>query len=151
MKKQHLLPHSWQWVGLAALFLGLIPSLKSFIPFLLSGSDYRQIGVAEAISQFGFLIMMPLSAVILCFSREKIEDERIAELRMKSLATTAIIYVILLIIGPLKGIILGRLFSHRIISNLHLLFGHGWWMLFIYLLIFKISYWVQNRRYSNEK
>ncbi len=95
--------------------------------------------------------MMPLSAVILCFSREKIEDERIAELRMKSLATTAIIYVILLIIGPLKGIILGRLFSHRIISNLHLLFGHGWWMLFIYLLIFKISYWVQNRRYSNEK
>ena len=105
----------------------------------------------EFLGILSYHLLLPLSAIILCFSREKIEDERIAELRMKSLATTAIIFVILLIFGPVESFFMGRLCSPTFMGKYQLLFGQSWWMLFFYLLIFKISYWIQNKRYSDEK
>ena len=104
-----------------------------------------------SIHELGFLVLTPFSAIILCFTREIIEDERIDELRKKSLEITAIIFVVLLIIGPVKSIILSKLFSYTTINRYNLIWDHSWWMLFVYLLIFKISYWVQNKRYSDEK
>lgn len=153
MKKQHLLPHAWQWVGLVALVVGIVLSIVIFVPLVLRGNygmSGRMTGI-EILGELSYFLLLPLSAIILCFSREKIEDERIAELRMKSLATTAIIFVILLIIAPIESFFIARLCSPSFMGKYQLLLGHSWWMLFVYLLIFKISYWVQNKRYSDEK
>ena len=153
MKKQHLLPHAWQWVGLVALVAGLVLGFTIFVPSVIRG-EYGTAGRSEGIEVLGLLsyhLLLPLSAIILCFSRERIEDERIDELRKRSLVTTAIIFVILLIIGPIKGFFMGMLCSPTVMGKYQLLLGRSWWMLFVYLLIFKISYWVQNKRYSDEK
>ena len=150
MKKKHLLPHAWQWVGLAALVAGLVLGFTIFVPSVIRGNYGTGEGI-EILGELSYLLLLPLSAIILCFSRENIEDERIDELRKKCLVTTAIIFVILLIIGPLKGFFMGRLCSPTFMGKYHLILGHSWWMLFVYLLIFKISYWVQNKRYSDEK
>ena len=153
MKKQHLLPHAWQWVGLVALIAGLVLGIVIFVPLVIQGAygiSGRMTGT-EILGELSYLLLLPLSAIILCFSRENIEDERVTDLRMKSLATTAIIFVILLIIGPVKGFFMVRLCSPTVMGKYQLLLGHSWWMLFVYLLIFKISYWVQNKRYSHEE
>ena len=153
MKKQHLLPHAWQWVGLGDLVAGLVLGIVIYVPDVIRG-EFGMSGRMERMEVLGTLsyhLLLPLSAIILCFSRERIEDERIAELRMKSLATTAIIFVILLIIGPVVSFFMVRLCSPTIMGKYHLLLGQSWWMLFVYLLIFKISYWVQNKRYSHEE
>ena len=153
MRKQHLLPHSWQWVGLAALVAGLVLGIIIFVPLVLRG-EYGmsgRMGGQEIFALLSYHLLLPLSAIILCFSRENIEDERISELRMKSLATTAVIFVILLIIGPVNSFFMVRLCSPTFMGKYQLLFGQSWWMLFVYLMIFKISYWVQNKRYSDEK
>lgn len=153
MKKQHLLPHAWQWVGLVALVAGLVLGIVIYVPLVIQGAygiSGRMRGI-EIVGELSYLLLLPLSAIILCFSRENIEDERIAELRMKSLATTAIIFVVLLIIRPVEGFFIVRLCSPTFIGKYQLLLGHSWLMLFVYLLIFKISYWVQNKRYSHEE
>ncbi len=153
MRKQHLLPHAWQWVGLVALVAGLVLGIIFFVPSVIRG-EYGmsgRMGGTEILGVLSYYLLLPLSAIILCFSRENIEDERISELRMKSLTTTAVIFVILLIIAPIKSFFIGRLCSPTFMWKYNLLFGQSWWMLFVYLLIFKISYWVQNKRYSDEK
>ena len=147
MKKQHLLPHAWQWVGLAALVAGLVLGIVFFVPYAIQG-EYKKV---YDLGMFAFAGLLPLSAIILCFSREKIEDERIDELRKKSLVTAAIIFVVLLFVRPVINAIMCRLLSFEEVAKFHMIFGPGWWMLFLYLLIFKISYWVQNKRYSDEK
>ena len=149
MKKQHLLPHAWQWVGLVALVIGIVCAV--YVTLFLAKGDWGQMNYFTSIHELGFLVLTPFSAIILCFTREIIEDERIDELRKKSLVITAIIFVVLLIIGPVKSIILSKLFSYTTINRYNLIWDHSWWMLFVYLLIFKISYWVQNKRYSDEK
>ena len=147
MKKQHFLPHAWQWVGLVALVAGVVLSIVFFVPFITHGYSKE----ADNLGTVAFAGLMPLSAIVLCFSREKIEDERVVELRNKSISITAIIFVVLLFLGPAVNAIIARTAGFDFLAKYHWLFAPDWWMLFVYLMIFKISYWVQNKRYSHEE
>ena len=149
MKKQHLLPHAWQGGGLVALVAGLVLGSLFFIPNVIKG-DWSGSGPV-LFGELGYFLLLPLSLIVLCFSRERIEDERIVELRMNSIVTTAIIFVVLLIIRPVISFFIVRLSTPMFMGKYQTLLGQSWWMLFVYLLIFKISYWVQNKRYSHEE
>lgn len=147
MRKQHLLPHAWQWVGLMALVAGIVLSILFFVPFVIQGYTRK----VDSIGTIAFGGLLPLSAIILCFTRERIEDERIVELRNKSISITAIIFVVLLFLGPVVNAIIARTAGFEFLVKYNHILGNEWWMLFVYLLIFKISYWVQNKRYSHEE
>lgn len=148
MKKQHLLPFPWQKAGYALLLAGIVLSAIFYIPEVLRG----EYGTADnPVGTLSFFVLLPLSAIILCFSRERVEDERIEELRMRSVSITAVVFVILLFVRPIVSFFLARLFPAGVLGKWHLIFSSAWWMLFVYLLIFKITYWIQDKRYSNEK
>ena len=148
MKKQHLLPFAWQKAAYALLLAGITLSAIFYFPEVLRG----EYGTSDnLVGTLSFFVLLPLSAIILCFSRERVEDERIEELRKRSISITAVVFVILLFVRPIVGLFLARLFPVSVIGKCHLIFSPAWWILFVYLLIFKITYWIQDKRYSNEK
>lgn len=136
MKTYKLLPYKWQFLGWSFAFIGFI----IFLLTLLKGYDIYQIGFC--IFEVGFLI--------LAFTREKDEDERIQAIRFYSLSITAIIYVAVWILKPVFQTWTVRFFSFEqctIIFQIMALIN----MIPLYVLIFKSTLYIQNKQLNYDK
>lgn len=136
MKTYKLLPYKWQFLGWSFAFIGFI----IFLLTLLKGYDIYQIGFC--IFEVGFLI--------LAFTREKDEDERIQAIRFYSLSITAIIYVAVWILKPVFQTWIVRFFSFEqctIIFQIMALIN----MISLYVLIFKSTLYIQNKQLNYDK
>ena len=136
MKNFKLLPYRIQFIGWTLAFIGLI----IFLLTLLKGYDLYQIGFC--IFEVGFLV--------LAFTREKDEDERVQAIRLKSLAITAIIYVAVWILKPVFQTWIVRFFSLEqcaMIFNIMALIN----MIPLYVLMFKSTLYIQNKQLNYDK
>ena len=136
MKTYKLLPYKWQFLGWSFSFIGFITILLT----LLKGYNSYQIGYC--IFEVGFLL--------LAFTREKDEDERVQSIRFKSMITTAITYIVLFILKPIFQSFIVRFFPFEIgtiILNIIVLFN----MIPLYVLIFKSTLYFQNKQLSYAK
>lgn len=136
MKTYKLLPYKWQFLGWSFAFIGFI----IFLLTLLKGYDIYQVGFC--IFEVGFLI--------LAFTREKDEDERIQAIRFYSLSITAIIYVAVWILKPVFQTWIVRFFSFEqctIIFQIMALIN----MIPLYVLIFKSTLYIQNKQLNYDK
>lgn len=136
MKTYKLLPYKWQYWGWSFSFIGIIVILSA----LLHGYNCYQIGYG--IFEVGFLI--------LAFTREKDEDERVQSIRFKCLVTTAIIYIALYLLKPFIQTLIVRFIPFEtgtIILNIMVLFN----MIPLYVLIFKGTLCFQNKQLSYDK
>ena len=136
MKTYKLLPYKWQFLGWSFAFIGFI----IFLLTLLKGYDIYQVGFC--IFEVGFLI--------LAFTREKDEDERIQAIRFYSLSITATIYVAVWILKPVFQTWIVRFFSFEqctIIFKTMALIN----MIPLYVLIFKSTLYIQNKQLNYDK
>lgn len=136
MKTYKLLSHKWQLPGWSLAFIGLLLVLLTF----LQGYDLYQIGLC--IFELGF--------ILLAFTEEKDEDERVKSIRLKCIAITAIIYVAMWLLRPLLLTIVVRFLpfeTYRILSNAMALLN----MIPMYVLIFKGTIYIQNKQLSYDK
>ncbi len=136
MKTYKLLSHKWQLLGWSFTSVGLLLVLLTF----LQGYDLYQIGLC--IFELGF--------ILLAFTEEKDEDERVKSIRLKCIAITAIIYVAMWLLRPLLLTIVVRFFpfeTYRILSNAMALLN----MIPMYVLIFKGTIYIQNKQLSYDK
>lgn len=136
MKTYKLLSHKWQLLGWSFASVGLLLVLLTF----LQGYDLYQIGLC--IFELGF--------ILLAFTEEKDEDERVKSIRLKCIAITAIIYVAMWLLRPLLLTIVVRFFpfeTYRILSNAMALLN----MIPMYVLIFKGTIYIQNKQLSYDK
>lgn len=136
MKTYKLLPYKWQFLGWSFAFIGFI----IFLLTLLKGYDIYQVGFC--IFEVGFLI--------LAFTREKDEDERVQAIRFYSLSITAIIYVAVWILKPVFQTWTVRFFSFEqctIIFQIMALIN----MIPLYVLIFKSTLYIQNKQLNYDK
>ena len=136
MRTFKLLPYKWQFLGWSFSFIGFITILLT----LLKGYNSYQIGYC--IFEVGFLL--------LAFTREKDEDERVQSIRFKSMITTAITYIVLFILKPIFQTFIVRFFPFEIgtiILNIIVLFN----MIPLYVLIFKSTLYFQNKQLSYDK
>ena len=136
MRTYKLLPYKWQYWGWSFSFIGFIVILFT----LLQGYNLYQIGYALFVA--GFLII--------AFTREKDEDERIQSIRFKSLVTTAITYIVLYLLKPFVQAFVVRFFPFEIgiiILNIIVLFN----MIPLYVLIFKSALYLQNKELNYDK
>ena len=136
MKNFKLLPYRIQFIGWTLAFIGLI----IFLLTLLKGYDLYQIGFC--IFELGFLV--------LAFTREKDEDERVQAIRLKSLTITAIIYVAVWILKPVFQTWIVRFFSFEqcaMIFNIMALIN----MIPLYVLMFKSTLYIQNKQLNYDK
>ena len=136
MRTYKLLPYKWQYWGWSFSFIGFIVILFT----LLQGYNLYQIGYALFV--VGFLII--------AFTREKDEDERIQSIRFKSLVTTAITYIVLYLLKPFVQAFVVRFFPFEIgiiILNIIVLFN----MIPLYVLIFKSALYLQNKELNYDK
>ena len=136
MKNFKLLPYRIQFIGWTLAFIGLI----IFLLTLLKGYDLYQIGFC--IFEVGFLV--------LAFTKEKDEDERVQAIRLKSWAITAIIYVAVWILKPVFQTWIVRFFSLEqcaMIFNIMALIN----MIPLYVLMFKSTLYIQNKQLNYDK
>ena len=97
-KTSYHLPHSFQRIGWALLIA--LPVLFGFMLLIFNGLKW----IPQHYSQFGTLVLYivaALSALFVGLSEEKQEDEFIQTLRLRSVANTAWICFILMIVSAM--------------------------------------------------
>lgn len=149
MKTFKLLPHGWQtagWIvtgmGAGLMFWGAFMDKSTH--FFLSSSMWA-IGSA----------LWTISFLILAFSQEQYEDERIRSIRMNTLGIVAIIYGAMVFLYPVMDFACLRLTNGIIgttemaaITNVRSIFLKP---LVIYVLLFKFFLWKENRSLKYEE
>lgn len=146
MEKLRLLPHSWQYVGwwlvgggIALLLYSLFAETDSAVFFASTPWTF-----GCALKTVGFLVI--------AFSREKFEDERINVIRFNTLGLIAVVYAVMLVAYPVLDVLLiyfsavtpmeiGGLSAVRGVVGI----------LPLYVILFKINVWVQNRSLRYEE
>ena len=135
-KTSYLLPHSFQRIGWALLIA--LPILLILILWIFNGLKL----IPQSYSQFGTLVLYivaALSALFVGLSEEKQEDEFIQTLRLRSVANTAWICFILMIVSAMVVDVFqafriqggsGILYSYRMFNSLIFAF-------FLYIVIFR--------------
>ena len=156
-KKHHLLDHKWQKIGFIVFSVcvllclvfwqGLLYYLfpTSYVPTNMSGYEWI---FALAV------VLMPVSIALMALSQEKLEDERIVEIRHQALVTIVIIYIVWRLLMFLTTPFYVRFVSPETIGKINMIMriptGVTAFMGY-YLLIFKLSLWKQNRELSDEE
>lgn len=136
MRTYKLLSYKWQYWGWSFSFIGFIVILFTLL------QEYNLYQMGYFLFEVGFLLI--------AFTREKDEDERVQSIRFKSLVTTAILYIALYLLKPVLQSIIVRFIPFEIgtiILNIIVLFN----MIPLYVVIFKGTLYFQNKQLSYDK
>lgn len=149
MKTFKLLPHGWQTAGWIVTGMGA---------GLMLWGAFMDDGTHDFIFSSMWVIggtLWTISFLILAFSQEQYEDERIRSIRMNTLGITAIIYAAMIFLYPVmdftclhltNGIIGPK--ELGIIINIRSIFLKP---LVVYVLLFKFFLWKENRSLKYEE
>ena len=149
-KTSYLLPHSFQRIGWALLIS--LPVLLGLMLWIFNGLKL----IPQNYSQFGTLVLYivaALSALFVCLSEEKQEDEFIQTLRMRSVSNTAWICFILMIVSAVVVDVFqafriqggdGVLYSYRLFNSLIFAF-------FLYIIIFRFRLYKYRKEADHEE
>lgn len=145
MKKPHLLPHFCIWIGLALLIASAAVSALYLFPSLR--------WTFNSVWNTAYRGILPLSLVIICFSKEKVEDELITETRHKSLLAPVIIYFALVILEPWASNMV-KTMAHTYNTYVHYLNIANSFVLLpaaSYLIVFRANLWKQKKAIGHEE
>ena len=159
MKKYRLLDHKWQKVGFIIFAVCVLLCLvfwqaiiRDLFPYVFFKESSSPVGHTWASSLV--LLFTPISIALMALSQEKLEDERIVEIRHQALVTIVIIYIVWRLFTFLTTPFYVRLVSPETIGKINMIMriptGVTAFMGY-YLLIFKLSLWKQNRELSDEE
>lgn len=158
MKTIRMLPHSWKivgWVLLALCVLLFVFCFRAIVHDLFlvnSAYGYDSFGAGWASSLV--VIFFSIGVVLLAFSREYREDERIINIRQQALARTVILYLIVLALNLIANLFLVRMVSNDSLTQVMVLkraFLCVPAFILYYLLIFKLSLWSENKKLSRDE
>ena len=148
-KISYLLPHSFQRIGWALLIS--LPVLLGLMLWTFNGLEL----IPQSYSQFGTLVLYivaALSALFVGLSEEKQEDEFIQTLRLRSIANTAWIIFILIIVSAMDVDICdafgipGREKFWMRYARLDTIFAF-----FLYIVIFRFRLYKNRKEASHEE
>lgn len=80
MKSRFLFPYKWRIVGIVLFIVGLVASLVGFIHHSDINTD-----ISRELATDVLLLTLIVGLLLIAFTKEKIEDEHIAQLRLDSL------------------------------------------------------------------
>ena len=159
-KKHHLLDHKWQKIGFVIFAVCVLLCLvfwQAIINDLFPHVFLKNIQtdpVGSAWASALVLLFTPISIALMALSQEKLEDERIVEIRHQALVTIVIIYIVWALLMFLTTPFLNHLVSPATFGKINMIMriptGVTAFMGY-YLLIFKLSLWKQNRELSDEE
>ena len=159
-KKHHLLDHKWQKIGFIVFSVCVLLCLlfwQAIINDLFPYVFIKDIQTDPAGSEWAsalVLLFTPISFALMALSQEKLEDERIVEIRHQALVTIVIIYIVWSLLMFLSSPFLVRFVSPTTFGKINMILkiptGVTAFMGY-YLLIFKLSLWKQNRELSDEE
>lgn len=148
-KKSFLFPHCCQQIGWWLILTCLILAV-TFLCVIENTSDSFN---TARVLQASIFVLSSIGLMLLCLSKEKIEDEYISYLRTR-IVTWIIVYVF--VVSAVRSILLFILSWFAPVS------GQGWIFTImsvaitnpillgiVYIIIFKLSIWFYNRK-SNE-
>ena len=149
-RKHYLLPHSFQRIGWALLIA--CPILFGIILLLFNGLKL----IPQSYSQFGTLALYLTAAFAALFvglSEEKQEDEFIQSIRLRSIAQTAYICFVLMI---LSAILVDTLEAFRVqgrgaFFSFYHLFNSLILAFFIYIVIFRFRLFKYRKEACHEE
>ena len=150
-KKSYLLPHSFQRLGWALLIA--CPIILGLDLWLFNGIKL----IPQSYSQFGTLVLYvaaALSALFVGLSEEKQEDEFIQTLRLQSIANTAWVSFLLMIISAMVVDVLQafRIPVTGVIWSCYNVFSSIIFAFFLYIIIFRVRLYIyQKEARSNEE
>lgn len=147
MKRFKLLPHGWQTAGW--IVTGMGAGMMLWCAFL---DRSEHLFFSHSMWAFGSALWL-IGFLIIAFSQEQYEDERIRSIRMNTLGIVAIIYAVMLILYPTIDFALLRfmdsspqgLATVTILRNVYLK------PLVIYVVLFKFFLWKENRSLRHEE
>lgn len=159
-KKHHLLDHKWQKAGFVIFVVCVLLCLvfwqaiiNDLFPYVFL-KDIQTDPVGSGWASALVVLLTPISFALMALSQEKLEDERIVEIRHQALVTIVIIYIVWALLMFLTMPFLSHYFSPSTISIIYVILrvltGVTAFMGY-YLLIFKLSLWKQNRELSDEE
>lgn len=158
MKKYTLLSHGWQKTGLALLAFCALLSVVCFKAIvhdlLLVNSYYGYDSFGSGWAATALVLCFTVGVVLLALSRERAEDERVSAIRHQSLIGTVILYVAIVFLSALSNLFLFHYCSlekvGQIVTVRRLLTCVPMFILY-YVLIFKVSLWLDNKRLGDEE
>ena len=148
--KHYLLPHSFQRIGWALLIA--CPILFGIILLLFNGLRL----IPQSYSQFGTLALYLTAAFAALFvglSEEKQEDEFIQSLRLRSIAQTAYICFVLMILSAIlvDTLVAFRVQNRSAFFSFYQLFNSIIFAFFVYIVIFRYRLFKYRKEASHEE
>ena len=148
--KHYLLPHSFQRIGWALLIA--CPILFGIILLLFNGLRL----IPQSYSQFGTLALYLTAAFAALFvglSEEKQEDEFIQSLRLRSIAQTAYICFVLMILSAIlvDTLVAFRAQNRGLFFSFYQLFNSIIFAFFVYIVIFRFRLFKYRKEASHEE
>lgn len=143
-----MFPHVCQVIGIPIVVIMVL--LEAYNRLFI----YFRYSAGEGIEMCAQLIL-PVIVVIVALSRELVDDERVAAIRRSALVWTVIFYFIISTAWAIVCLFLHGTWGvnpqrYYLSLNLTLLLSWTAFMIY-YLLIFKISLWINNKALDNEK
>ena len=149
MKTFKLLPHAWQTAGW--IITGMGTGMMLWSMFMERSSE---LFIYQSMWAIGSALWT-ISFLILAFSQEREEDERIRSIRMSTLGIVAIIYGATIILYPTIDFVCLRMTNGFIgakevaqMSAIRMIFLKP---LVIYVVLFKLFLWRENRSLKYEE
>ena len=148
--KHYLLPHSFQRIGWALLIA--CPILFGLELLLFNGLKL----IPQSYSQFGTLVLYLTAAFAALFvglSEEKQEDEFIQSLRLRSIAQTAYICFVLMILSAIlvDTLVAFRVQNRSAFFSFYQLFNSIIFAFFVYIVIFRYRLFKYRKEASHEE
>jgi len=157
MKTLKMLPYGWKRIGRVLLVLCVLLFAVCFQA--VSQEFFWSKYVADA---FGagwastlIVLLFCIAVVLMAFSQEREEDERISVIRQQALVRTVILYVAVVFLCAISNLVLYRLFDSRE-TLAHIMIIRRFFttlsaFMLYYLLIFKVSLWSENKKLRDEE